>query len=166
MAIALRNTRGFTTIELIMVIVILGVLSAFALPRIADLGGNARVAVKSGLSSALNTSIKIAKSKAFIDGLSPSVNTGNVQLDGVTVDIVYSEPAGTATGIGAAAGLSSTSDLALDYTTTPGTLIATIGNVATCTLTYSQATCSNANQSPCAGTITPASITVAADASC
>lgn len=43
-----RQQGGFTLIELIMVIVILGILAAFALPRFADLSGDARLSAMQG----------------------------------------------------------------------------------------------------------------------
>ena len=40
----MRRQRGFTLIELILVVVMLAILCAFALPRFADLGRHARIA--------------------------------------------------------------------------------------------------------------------------
>lgn len=43
-----RQQSGFTLIELIMVIVVLGILAAFALPRFANFGDEARYSTING----------------------------------------------------------------------------------------------------------------------
>ena len=70
----MKRVSGFTLIELIMVIVILGVLSAFALPRFADLGGDARLASLNALAGTLRSSSNIAHAQQLADGNSPVVS--------------------------------------------------------------------------------------------
>jgi len=80
-AIASRKEKGFTLIELVMVIVILGILAAFALPRFADLGGEARTASLQGAAGAVKSAASIAHSQWLADGNSAST----VVLEGVTI---------------------------------------------------------------------------------
>ena len=47
--------RGFTLIELVMVIVILGVLAAVAIPKFVDLKGDAVTAATAGVAGALSS---------------------------------------------------------------------------------------------------------------
>ena len=90
---SVKAQQGFTMIELIMVIVILGVLSAFALPRFADLGGDARTAAVEGAAGSIRSSMGIARAAAFASGTSVSAPTNTISLDGVVINQAYGYPA-------------------------------------------------------------------------
>lgn len=50
-----QTNRGFTLIELVVVIVILGILAAVALPKFVDLSGDARTAAIQGFAGAISS---------------------------------------------------------------------------------------------------------------
>ncbi|NJA88755.1 type II secretion system protein [Rhodocyclus tenuis] len=56
---AFAKSSGFTLVELIVVIVILGVLSATALPKFVDLGQDAQQAVTEGVAAGISSSSTI-----------------------------------------------------------------------------------------------------------
>lgn len=68
----LQDDRGFTLIEMIIVIILLGVLSAVAIPYYLDMQREAKIASTKGQLAAIRGGIELAHAKILVSG----VNTG------------------------------------------------------------------------------------------
>jgi MSHA pilin protein MshA len=64
----MSKQKGFTLIELIIVIVILGILAVTAAPRFIDLQGDAKKSTLNGVKAALNSGSQLVYAKAAING--------------------------------------------------------------------------------------------------
>ncbi|WP_217518156.1 type II secretion system protein [Vibrio metschnikovii] len=96
----MKKQGGFTLIELVVVIVILGILAVTAAPRFLNLQGDARDASLQGLKGAMQGAAGIVYGRSAIDG-KESVSSAIVTILGTgDVDVVWGYPAASVNGIG------------------------------------------------------------------
>jgi MSHA pilin protein MshA len=114
----LRNQKGFTLIEIIAVLVILGILAAVAVPKYIDMAGQAKINAAMGEVSEVKSSLNLAYSKAYLTaGTQPTV-TQVITASGFTSAAATNIGAApdvwnvtvTATGTGATIAVNSHSD--------------------------------------------------------
>lgn len=84
--ITLDNKRGFTLIELVIVIVLIGILAATALPKFANLTTQAYTASNQGIAGSLGAAVSVAHAAWVSQGASGTTLTTAGELNGLSVN--------------------------------------------------------------------------------
>ncbi|WP_019028097.1 pilus assembly FimT family protein [Colwellia piezophila] len=87
----LKSKKGFTLIELVVVIVILGILAVTAAPKFIDLTSDAKAATLETIGGSMASGLQLIHARAIIED--EHIGTGVIQINGVDIPLYNGYPA-------------------------------------------------------------------------